>query len=1379
MIPEQDTIPSPAPEADGIPQLRRWRRWSLVSRIFLALILLLSVLFAAGTWVLHRVLIPDIQGQRPRLEQEASQMLGVPVRIGAIVTHSGGWMPSFELQRVELLGPDGKPALVLPKVLAAVSARSLWWLGFEQIYIEAPELDVRRDAQGRLVLAGLVLGGDAKSGDEATDWFFSQPEVVIRQGTIQWTDEQHQVPSIRLTHVDLVVRNPGLRHLVHIEATPPVQWGDRFRLQAEFRHALWETHEGDWRRWHGTVHADFGRVDVAELRKHTQLGVNVRQGQGALRLWVDMNRGQVQGATADVALRQVDVSLGSRLPPLELDALRGRLSGRHDDEGFEFQTEDLHFVTRDGLTWPGGNVRLSQRKGGVLGADQGQFHADRLDVATLAQMANRLPFAEGVHHWLNQLAPKGQVERMDASWDGDWQSPQTWSLSGVMHGIELLSQTHTQTLVVSAQSVAGRPGIRGAQVEFEATNKGGRAKLSVNKGAVTFPGVFDEPVIALDDFSAQLRWTSKGQWPDLDLDVQVERVQFANADAQGQGSARWRTLVPAANGGSRYPGHLDLDMKLTRADGARVYRYLPQVISKEARSYVRDAVSAGRSDDVRVRVRGDLEHFPFSQGNGEFRIQAQIKDATYAYAPYKSNGVWPALTGLSGQLIFDKASMEVRGASSGVAGARKLQTTSVQATIANFNQTVVVVQGDVQGPLSEMLDVIRQSPLQQLTQGVFATASGQGDAQMKLRMELPISKIESSLVRGTVALPGNDLRFSPDTPALYKAKGSVAFDENGFQVVGGQARFLGGDVRIEGGTLKRAASAAPQTSEQTVLLKAQGQATAQGLREARELGFVSQLAKGATGALSYTASLGFRRGKPEVLVNSSLQGLALNLPQPLVKSAESVLPVKYEQLLRKETLNGPQPLEDVIRLDIGKLVNVDIVRDHSGAAPRVLRGAVSVGQGADQDLPMLDEGIGASVAFDTFDVDAWEQVFQSGAQVTQTATAAPAYWPHVMAVRTRQLTLGGRQFNRVVVGASREGQNWRASIDAEELNGYVEYRQGQGNAPGALMARLARVSLGASTASEIENALDQQPANIPALDVVVEDFEYKGRKLGRLELDAVNQGRVGSREWRLRKLNLSLPEANLQASGNWARIGEMNATPASAARQRGAPRRTAMKFKLDIQDSGALLKRFGMGDLVRKAPGVMEGQISWLGSPFALDYPSLQGQFNIDMKDGQFLKVEPGAARLLGVLSLQSLPRRLVLDFRDVFSEGFAFDQIRGDVGIEQGIAKTNNIQMKGVVAGVLMEGSANIAQETQDLHVVVVPEINAGTASLFAAAVNPVIGLGTFLAQAVLRKQLIRSNTQEFRVEGSWTEPKVTKIDRKDEPPAAPDKPEKKEDGK
>ena len=132
------------------------------------------------------------------------------------------------------------------------------------------------------------------------------------------------------------------------------------------------------------------------------------------------------------------------------------------------------------------------------------------------------------------------------------------------------------------------------------------------------------------------------------------------------------------------------------------------------------------------------------------------------------------------------------------------------------------------------------------------------------------------------------------------------------------------------------------------------------------------------------------------------------------------------------------------------------------------------------------------------------------------------------------------------------------------------------------------------------------------------------------------------------------------------------------------------------------------------------------------------------------------------MLSLQSLPRRLTLDFRDVFSEGFAFDFVRGDVRIERGVATTNNLQMKGVNAAVLMEGSANIDQETQDLRVVVVPEINAMTASLVATAINPVIGLGSFLAQVFLRGPLIEAATQEFRIDGTWTDPRVVRVARR-----------------
>jgi uncharacterized protein YhdP len=128
------------------------------------------------------------------------------------------------------------------------------------------------------------------------------------------------------------------------------------------------------------------------------------------------------------------------------------------------------------------------------------------------------------------------------------------------------------------------------------------------------------------------------------------------------------------------------------------------------------------------------------------------------------------------------------------------------------------------------------------------------------------------------------------------------------------------------------------------------------------------------------------------------------------------------------------------------------------------------------------------------------------------------------------------------------------------------------------------------------------------------------------------------------------------------------------------------------------------------------------------------------------------------VLSLQALPRRLALDFRDVFSEGFSFDFLRGDASLERGVLRTNNLQMKGVNAAVLMEGSADLARETQDLTVVVVPEINAGTASLIASVINPAVGLGTLLAQLLLRQPLQSANTKQFRITGSWADPQVEK---------------------
>lgn len=1338
------------------------------------------LLLALAWGAVHGWIVPRIGELRPTLESQATRLLGVPVRIGAISARSEGLVPSLQLEAVVLLDPQGREALRLPRVNASLSPRSLLHLGFDQLYIEAPVLDVRRSADGRLFVAGLELsqgqGPGSQDDGRAADWFFRQGEFALRGGTVRWTDEMRAAPPLQLENVDFVVRNTARRHSLRLDATPPPAWGERFSLQGVFRQPLLSTHPGRWRDWDGQLYADFRRVDLAELRKHMQPGIEVHGGRGAVRAWLDVDDGQVTGGVADLSAADVSTTLGEGLAPLSLTAVSGRLRGRRLPGGMELEAKALQFSTAEGQHWPAGDIFLSWTEPDGRREGAGELRADRLDLGTLGQLAGRVPLGPTTHATLTRHAPQGVVENLQAQWQGALQQPSKYKAKGKVSGLQLAA---VPASVQGGQRVEATPGFRNAALDFDLNEGGGKARVSLNGGALEFPGVFQDPVLAFDRLSGELQWQVAGER----ISVTVSHLRFANADAQGEGQASWRTGDEA---GHRFPGVLDLQGTLSRANGARVWRYLPLEVPQDARDYVRESVQQAEVSDARFRVRGDLKDFPFPQRQGEFLITAQVKNADYAFAPKAVVRdahplPWPALSQLSGKLVFDRSSLRVENAQGRFAGTPNLRV-NASAQIADLAHTVVKVDGEVRGPLGEALGVVQKSPVSALTNDVLARATANGTTSVRLALELPVSQIDRSRVQGTVTLAGNDVQITPDSPPLQRARGSVLFSERGFQVVGAQARALGGDVRIEGGSRNGG------PTEPSVLLRAQGTATAEGLRAARELGFVSQLARQASGASSYTAVLGFRGGTPELQVTSNLQGLALGLPAPLSKTADAVLPLRYENVLLPESAG---PAQDQLSVELGRLASVTYVRDISGPEARVLRGAIAIGLPAGESAQLPERGVAANVRLESASIDAWEQALDGGnAPAPASAASRPAgtpasaaansaaqsYLPTTVALRARELTFEGRTLRNLVVGGSREGLLWRGNVEADELSGYVEYRQSPGAGAGRVHARLARLSLAASTTAAVETLLtEEQPGSLPALDVVVDDFELRGRKLGRLEIDAVNRGggavvrEGGIREWRLNKLALITPEGSFNATGNWAAVDAQAAAPGGPRPPRTPPerRRTVMNFRLDIADAGQLLGRFGMADVVRRGQGRMEGQVAWLGSPMSLDYPSLQGFFHVDVQGGQFLKADPGLAKLLGVLSLQSLPRRLALDFRDVFSQGFAFDFVRGDITIQSGVAATNNLQMKGVNAAVLMEGKADLARETQDLRVVVVPEINAGTASLVAAAINPAIGLGTFLAQVFLREPLARAATQQFQIDGTWTDPRVTKLTRQSPAPS------------
>lgn len=1400
-----------------------WKIAATLSRVFLWLAVAVWVMFALAWMTLHWVIVPRIGEFRPRLEIEASKIVGVPVRIGEITAKSVGIIPSFELKDIALLDAAGREALKLPRILAAVSPASLLQLSVEQILIESPELNIRRDISGKLTVAGLDFSKDDKNSGGAADWFFSQPEFVIRNGMVHWVDEMPNgelgvPPPLTLTQVDFVSRNPLNKHELRLDASPPAVWGERFSLRGLFTQSLLSTDKGKLKEWTGQVFTDFSKVDVSEISRYVKLNGKSGKGVGALRAWTNIAKGEWVSTTADVSLAQVDATLGKGLQPLALQSMSGRLIGRKLSQGFEASTQNLQFQTQDGLRWPGGNMLYSQTNptqkvmlaGETETADPTQtindFKADKLDLAVISLIANKIPLGAATHEMLSSLAPQGTVETITARWRGYLDEPQELTAKGVIKGAQISARHQTSKVGegVDTREAIGRPGFRGASIDFDMSLLGGKAKIAIDKGMIELPGMFEDAVIPVEQLSSDVVWkitpapsNTKSKvdgTPNNKIEVIVNKLVFKNADTQGTAQLTWRTSDPAAAvNKNRFPGVLDLTARLGQSDLTKVARYLPTGIHKNARDYVRDLLISGTASEVDFKIKGEVWDIPAAKPlQGDFRIAAKFNNARIAYVPKRLLGVgdlpWPELQKVNGDIVIDRSSLNVKSTNAEVVGFPGIALAQSVVTIPDLSLAVVQVAAQGKSPMADVLGFVNKSPLYGITSQALSRTVATGSGEFKVDLSLPIGDFAKTRVKGDVVFLGNDVRMTPDTPLLSLAKGVVRFTEKGFAIQDAQATMFGGEVKFEGGNLV-GVDLLPATQSKGVAIRGQGVATAQGLQRASELSFIPILAKNATGSTSYSAQLRFGQEMTEVSVQTNLQGMALSLPAPFNKPAQASWPLKFDNTLLETSLtperDGKVRVKDSLRLTVEKIADLKLVRDISGNVPKVIRGSMSVGLEGSEATPEPANAVAANINIDRLDVDEWSRFFaslQTGATGTATKSNVATNTnqqmfdeliPSSIAVRTKELIIEGRKFENIVIGGSREGSVWRANMEAKQLSGYLEYRQPtSASAGGRIYARLARLVIGDAQVKDVEKLLDEQPVSIPAIDLVVEDFELKGRKFGRIEVDAVNRvtntanGSEGTRVWRLNKLNVTMPEAKLAANGFWAyreaARNDMTSKGEASLLNTIERRTTGIDFKLDISDSGQLLERFGFNGVVRGGKGKLEGQLTWRGSPLAMNYPSLAGQFNIQIDNGQFLKVEPGVAKLLSVLSMQSIVKRLSFDFRDVFSEGFVFDLFRGDVTIDRGIATTNNLQISGVNAVILMDGKSDIAAGTQDIRVVYAPEVNAGIASLLvASAINPAIGLGTFLAQLFLRQPLIEAVTKEFKVQGTWADPIVNEVKR------------------
>ncbi|HEX6690549.1 MAG TPA: YhdP family protein, partial [Burkholderiales bacterium] len=871
------------------------------------------------------------------------------------------------------------------------------------------------------------------------------------------------------------------------------------------------------------------------------------------------------------------------------------------------------------------------------------------------------------------LKPRGRLADSRLEWSGPFDAPTRMSARSRFSDLALRPRD-------------GVPGFSGLAGTLEATEAKGSVSLNARKAEVDLPGVFPAPRLPLETLHGRIEWQRQADG----ILVTLPSLAFSNTDLSG-----------VANGTHLYtgagPGVIDLSVLLNRFDGAQIDRYLPHgsILGEGTRDWLVKGVRAADASDVRLRLRGDLRQFPFvDPASGEFRVAARLERGVLSFAEG-----WPEIRDIDAEMVFERSRMDIAARSASILGARVANT---RVSIPEIKPGArLLVSGQAEGPTAEFLRYLRESPLSRATHGFTDAMSATGNGGLRLKLDVPLDQPEKAAVQGEFAFAGNDVTLHPQMPPIERAGGRVGFTESALSVHDVRGRLLGGAVTIAGGPRKDGAT----------------EVVARGAINLREVALQEPWRRYLTGSASYVGRVVLSEGRASFSLDSPLVGVTSTLPAPLAKAAPEALPLSVQ-------FAPGDGSRDRISLTLGRLAAAEVQRRRQGEAMVVQRAAVWMAPTPGQPIRLPERpGVLLYGSIAALDLDRWLALEGSGSGGGSAAS---------LDVRVAALDAFGKRFNGVAVRAGSDANGWSATLSSQEAAGDLNYRYAGG---GRLTARLERLRVPEDAPGpRMQGA--RAPANLPAVDLVAENFVFRDKPLGRFELQAQRAGA----DWRVDKLAMTNPDAALSAKGLW---------------RRGAAARTTVEFTLNATDAGRFLDRIGNPGLVRGGKVAMQGSLAWNGEPTEIDYGSLGGDLQMQAEDGQFLEVDPGLGKLVSLMNLQALPRRVALDFRDVFSKGFQFDRITSGGHVERGVMELHEFRMRGSAAQVEMRGSVDLARETQDLKVRIIPSLgDSASAALYF--INPLLIFPAAVAQRILKDPLGHIFSFEYAVTGTWSNPNV-----------------------
>ena len=1276
------------------------------------------VLTSAIIITVVRLVLPGIGSYRQQTQDWLSEYMNYPVAISNIDANWNSWNPNLQLHQISILDPvSNEQILDINSVLININLiKSLVRneITPEAITVSDLDLTLIRRHDGSITVSK-DLPADIKdkqmSNDILAKWFLAQKNILVKKAQIRLLGMTQNDDPLLLSNASLRIKNNDYRTQIEGTATLPESYGHMisFILDA---HGNVLTPD-----WAGEIYLQGENINISPLLAEVEtLDVEKYKGTGDIKLWSTWNKAKLRQVEGQVNLKEI--KLENNHSEVYINNLTGNFSAtRRIDKGVELTLDIEKLVTPNGI-WS--ETAISFKKIYDNEHDKYRYIAN----ASYLKLDDIDTFLNVFSNLSDKFLPVNDVELTGSLKNSLIKYDPTLEPSEKFYIESEFSQLGTQSNNYSLK-------IEGLSGHIQGTQGQGNLYIASNVAEVELDNILAHPLLFYE-LNTELNWQFKNHNLLISTHLLDTHTQDFNLQLKGD-------LV--FNHDRKLP-FVDILLELSNVEINKVAGYLPINTPENLTRWLSNSLVSGKIPSAEFIFRGSMSDYPFKNNEGVFQGLAEITDASLDYHPK-----WPGIDQLNAELIINGDTLTIEANSGNIYDAEITKTSAVIANLTSSDlKKSVVTNWHINGKLKDAMLFIKNSPLyKSASLKDLPSQNIIGGMGLDLNLDIPLPS-GLILVNGSIALHDALLDSEDIGIELADLNGTINFTQDSVSAVGINAHYFSHPVHLtlesnHGSPLKSTLSG----SADNQLISAQLVRHFPSLKSMQP-----EIERRITGTCLWQASItnpdsssGLTSGK-KLHITSSLEGLSIDLPAPLSKSTPRMplelsirFPEKNKQEINIQYADILDGIIDISDINGEKSITTSLVFGDRALGDKAIHGS-------------RNNQLSITGNIDRLIVSEWFNLISSNSNKNESNESEDYDKSVSMDLQVGSLEFINQTFSEVNLKLNNKNSGYHLNIDAEDISGDIKIESLDHNTP--VDVNLQRLNLVKNESTDNNKDSEITPNMIPPLNLVISDLQYDNIGLGEMSLSTSRIDNGLSVD----NINFNKSDMTINGSGVWETIKNKQYSKFNFTLNA-----TSMKTMLETFNYDVATIEKGKIDLTLDA--------KWQGAPVEFSLSSITGYLHMNIEKGRFTDIDPSTGRLFGLLSLQTLPRRLSLDFSDLFGKGLAFDVIAGHFDIDNGNAYTNNLAMSGPSVNIDVSGRTGLVEQDYDQIATITPKMS-NSLPVTSALFGPIgVGVGAviYLAGEIFHSLPGKIDTilrKQYTITGAWDDPQVTKIKRQEE---------------